>query len=201
VAFSFSTIWVCPAGVFSLLVQVYGAGGGGGGYNGNCAGVGAGGSGGAGGYSNQIINVVPGNSYAITIGTGGTPGNSCSNCGGSPGTNGSSSSFNGIVNAAGGDAGQGQPFNPCGINGTSGNNAAVIDNVVQIPGENSNYSPQSYLLSAACPSANSQINAAPITITHKLGVYGLDGGCGGSATPGNAHFAGTGMKGLIVLYF
>jgi hypothetical protein len=56
-----------PAGIFQITVKVYGGGGGGGGgSNPNSAG------GGGGGYSEQTINVIPGEPLAIFVGGGGS---------------------------------------------------------------------------------------------------------------------------------
>ena len=68
---------------------------------------GSGGNGGSGGYSKQIISVVSGQSYNITIGTGGTGGGCCNGYNGSDGIAGTSSSFNNIIYADGGTQGTG----------------------------------------------------------------------------------------------
>lgn len=65
--------WVAPAGVTSVSAEVWGGGGGGAGDNANSNGGKA--SGGGGAYSKKInITVVPGNSYTVTIGSGGLAG-------------------------------------------------------------------------------------------------------------------------------
>lgn len=62
--------WVAPTGVTSVTVDVWAGGGGGGSGSGGGAG---GGGGGGGAFSEQTgITVVPGNSYTVTVGTGGT---------------------------------------------------------------------------------------------------------------------------------
>lgn len=61
--------WVCPVGVTDIQVECWGAGGGGH----SAGGATAGGAGGA--YVKRInIAVIPGTSYDIVVGTGGTPG-------------------------------------------------------------------------------------------------------------------------------
>ena len=101
-------IWTCPPGVNSITVELWGAGGGG---QQNCPAPGA--NGGNGGYNKQIYSVVPGNSYLVEIGNGGTN-NSFGNgyCGGmsnhvqvGPGGNGGNSSFDGVLIAQGGTGG------------------------------------------------------------------------------------------------
>lgn len=65
--------WTCPAGVTSIIVECWGAGGGGGGSDGNNNTKGGGGGGGA--YAkNASVTVMPGTTYTITIGGGGTAG-------------------------------------------------------------------------------------------------------------------------------
>ena len=73
--------WTVPAGVTSVTVQIWGAGGGGGGSNNS----GTGGSGGgSGAYVSRVIPVTPG-TYAYTIGTGGTAGVAAAGTGGTGG--------------------------------------------------------------------------------------------------------------------
>lgn len=67
--FTASGTWTAPAGVTSVDVEVWGGGGAGGGQNLNSDG---GGGGGGGAYSKVIgVTVVPGNTYAVTVGAGG----------------------------------------------------------------------------------------------------------------------------------
>ncbi len=105
-----SGVWTVPDGVTRIRVKAWGAGGGGSGRSIS----GGGGGGGGGAYASSIINVTPGDSYAITIGTGGG-----SSAGGS-GTSGSATSFASLVVAAGG-AGQGGAAGtgPGGAGGTT----------------------------------------------------------------------------------
>ncbi len=79
--FTTSTTWTAPTGVTSVTAEVWGGGGGGGGQNLASDG---GGGGGGGAYSKQTaITVVPGNSYTVTVGSGGTGGTSgCGTTGG-----------------------------------------------------------------------------------------------------------------------
>ena len=92
IGFSSSTVWTCPAGVTQITVELWGGGGGGGSssgcvyrWNGNkcfltrnggwgyITGV-AGGNGGKGGYNKGSFNVVPGTTYDVQIGIGGSGG-------------------------------------------------------------------------------------------------------------------------------
>lgn len=73
--FTTSGTWVAPGGVTRVLVELWGAGGGGG----NCRGFLCalnGGGGGAGAYSRNVLAVVPGATYTVTVGLGGTGGTS-----------------------------------------------------------------------------------------------------------------------------
>lgn len=62
--------WVCPAGVTSITVKMWGAGGG----SGNIGGWTRGWDGGGGGYSTGTIAVTPGSTYYIIVGKGGNGG-------------------------------------------------------------------------------------------------------------------------------
>jgi hypothetical protein len=65
--FTTNDTWTCPAGVYSVLIIA--AGGGGGGAGGNANGAGGGGA----SLQNTVpVTVVPGTTYSITIGNGGT---------------------------------------------------------------------------------------------------------------------------------
>ncbi len=96
-----TTSWQCPAGVTSVLVQIWGAGGGGGGAQGTSVRR-AGGGGGSGGYSTATINVTAGTTYSIVVGTGGTAG---PNSSGNGGTGGASSFGANLLVANGGSGG------------------------------------------------------------------------------------------------
>lgn len=61
--------WTCPAGVTSVLVELWGGGGGGARVNGSNS-VGAGGAGGC--YSRKTVTVTPGQQYSIYIGPAGS---------------------------------------------------------------------------------------------------------------------------------
>jgi len=123
VGFDSSTTWICPVGVTQILVEVWGGGGGGGG-GGTWSSFGTyGGNGGTGGYNSGLISVIPGQSYSIVIGQGGAAGNNNSPCG-IIGGGGGSSSFNGIINANGGQGGtfgcDSSGGNSTGQNGANG---------------------------------------------------------------------------------
>jgi hypothetical protein len=111
-----STTWTAPAGVTSVDYLVVGGGGGGGGaYD-----VGGGGGGGGGLALTGTRSVIPGTTYNVTVGDGGTGGTGTGNGGGdTPGNNGSSSTFDTIVATGGG--GGGGSLDYTGAGGAIGN--------------------------------------------------------------------------------
>lgn len=136
-----------PAGVTSLLVEVWGAGGGGGGgcsgYNSTIPGSsfagGGGGGGGSGAYARSVLPVVPGTTLTIRIGAGGgggsggqqqNPGFVQPGTAGQPGN--ATSVLSGttvLVTAAGGQPGAGGTIIPVtgpGLGGVGGQGGAVI---------------------------------------------------------------------------
>src|SRR5690606_5163207 len=66
--FTSSGTWTVPAGVTQITVEAWGAGGGGGDRTSN----GYAGGGGGGAYSRSSIPVIPGQTYSLSIGEGGT---------------------------------------------------------------------------------------------------------------------------------
>jgi hypothetical protein len=113
-----SGIWVCPNNIFQITVELWGGGGGG---QQNCPTPGA--DGGKGGYLKQTYSVIPGKTYNIIVGSGGSIssfGRGYCGSGGpydivvSSGGNGGNSSFDGTLVAEGGRGGAN------GINGING---------------------------------------------------------------------------------
>lgn len=109
-----TTSWTCPAGVFQVTAETWGAGGGGG--SGGSFGNGQGGGGGE--YRKALVAVTPGNSYPAIVGSGGAGGTSAGN-----GANGGQSSFAGdsfTVIGKGGGLGQGNSTKTPSNGGTGG---------------------------------------------------------------------------------
>lgn len=113
--------WVCPAGVTSITVECWGAGGAGESVTSYTSGykIGAGGGGGA--YSKSTISVTPGTSYPFSIGAAGTPA-----------ANGGDTTFKTttVVAKGGGSVNQGNNFGGAASSGTgdvrySGGNGAA----------------------------------------------------------------------------
>lgn len=110
--------WTCPPNVTSVQVEAWGGGGAGGG-TGTAGVVKTGGGGGGGAYAKSTgVIVIPGNSYTITVGAGGT-GVSAAN-----GNNGGNSSFESVVIAAGGSGGSFTNTATGGNGGAGGTTAA-----------------------------------------------------------------------------
>lgn len=112
--FTSNGTYTVPAGVYSIIVECWGAGGGGGSSNTNGGQARAGGGGGGGGYSYSVVSVTPGNNYNVVVGTGGSGG---TNGAGSAGGN---STFNATTVLARGGSGGGR-----GGNGSAGPGATA----------------------------------------------------------------------------
>lgn len=120
-AYAATGTWVAPTGVTSVQADVWGAGGGGGGAVGTVGGSGAGG----GAYSGSTtLSVTPGNSYTVTVGTGGPAGGVSA-----AGTVGNDSWFNstGTILAKGGGGG-GAGGGTVGSGGASGSGVGTTKN-------------------------------------------------------------------------
>ncbi len=117
--------WTCPAGITSVTVECWGAGGGSGGVANVLNAASGGGGGGA--YARSVISVTPGNTYSVFVGTGGAGGSSS----GTAGANGGASSFNtNIVFAEGGFGGGGSlSSTSLGAGGNGGGAATSIGSV------------------------------------------------------------------------
>jgi Secretion system C-terminal sorting domain len=103
--------WLCPAGVTSVQVECWGAGGAGGG---NTASNTRGGGGGGGAYTISTVTVIPGTTYIIAVGAGQAGTNTT-------GPNGLASSFNFVsVVANPGTGGGSGATGTAGISGTGG---------------------------------------------------------------------------------
>jgi gliding motility-associated-like protein len=119
-----TTTWTCPSGVTTITVQCWGGGGGGGGVatlaNSPASGGGAGGS-----YTSNTVTVVPGTTYSVTVGAGGSGGTNA----GTNGSTGGNSSFDvTTIVAVGGPGGTGATTAtgaPGGTGTTTGNTAGT----------------------------------------------------------------------------
>jgi len=215
-----STTWTAPAGVTSVDVEVWGGGGAGGGQNLSSDG---GGGGGGGAYSKVInVAVTPGNTYTVTVGTGGvgvaggTGGSGGDSyfinaatvmakggAGGAPSTGtppaaaagGAAGAGVGATKFSGGNGGQGRN-NSTGRGGPGGSSAGTAANGTSGP------TPWSTATAAAAPAgggiggnggnANGQNGFAPAS--------GNGGGGGGSAEGAN-RVGGAGAGGKVTISY
>jgi hypothetical protein len=169
IGFQSSTTWTCPAGITQIKAELWGGAGGGGSGSGVSAGYGfyvgftnqmnanttssTGGKGGNGGYTVTNLTVIPGQTYALTVGAGGTGGQSAYVTSGvyynaTNGTNGGQTSFSNLANAPGGTYGSSGtstsatvPYASTAVNGINGTNGTVTGtNSITIPNSTSPYS-------------------------------------------------------------
>lgn len=214
-SFTSSGIFVVPAGVTSLTVELVGAGGDGGGNGG--------GGGGGGGYASGIYTVTPGDSIYVDVGTGGGgPNGGSTNIaqlgitafGGDNGTSVSNPNIGGggvggnatggnIVNNTGGTGGGGYwtyfggggggAAGPAG-NGTTGGNTIAWSGMCQTPGG-------AYGAGGGAPGGDGGKGAGftdvNCNVTDPAG-NGLNYGGGGGGGNGNGGNAGTGAGGFCI---
>jgi len=136
--------WTAPAGVTTITAEAWGGGAGGGGVNDSM--VQASGGGGGGAYAKKnSITVIPGNTYTVVVGAGGTDSVAGTDSyfintntvlakggkkgivgfeGGSGGAGGSSSSSKGDIKYSGGSGGNGYYNEPSGAGGGGGGSSA-----------------------------------------------------------------------------
>ena len=124
-----SNSWTCPTGITQIEVLVVAGGGGGGGHAASDKGGAGGGAGGL--VYNSCYQVIPGNTYSVTVGAGGSAGTA----GGGNGGTGSNSIFD-LITAYGGGGGYGGvgggPYN--GLSGGSGGGAMSAGSIGGVGG-------------------------------------------------------------------
>jgi hypothetical protein len=183
--------WTVPPGITSICIEVWSGGGGGGGasYGGLAGG------GGGGGYAYQCFTVVPGTTYSVNVGSGGTAGTSVS----TDGTSGGNSSFGNLVVVTGG-AGGGKNSGGAndGIGGLGGNSSSTF----AIPGNNGSNG----TWSATAPSNGNGGNGANGGNGGKTIVVGsgqpgdAPGGAGSGGRNAGAN-GGAGARGQVYIYW
>lgn len=123
--------WVAPDGVYTVLAELWGGsgGGGGGGAGGQTLGGSGGGGGGGSGYLRLVVNVTPGGTYTVRIGSAGTSGAGGVAGDGGDGTDGSPTQFEApdgsVLALAGGGEGGGGGAAAGGGGGASGAGGVV----------------------------------------------------------------------------
>ncbi|MDT3721407.1 hypothetical protein [Pseudomonas oryzihabitans] len=204
--FQNSGTWTCPAGVTKVWISGCGGGGGGGGaagYDGNnVSGTGAGAGGGAGNSVVRTpIDVVPGTSYAITIGGGGSGGltGAVASTGGQ-GTAGGSTAFGNLLTLAGGASGA--PGNvsygaggiATGIGATSGGDGQTVNK-----GGNGGSGGSGPFGTGGGGGRAGNANGQPGGNAAGFGTGGGGGGGGYAGTSGTGGAGGAGMPGLLII--
>ena len=128
--FTQSGTFTVPPGVTAILVELWGAGGGGGGGGDSAclvgiSNAGGGGGGGGGAYARAVVAVIPGATYNVVVGAGGTGGQPCL-----AGTTGAASQITDnaskVIASAIGGAGGGGGGAPPGVGGAGGTGTNVI---------------------------------------------------------------------------
>lgn len=104
--------WIVPACASYICIEAWGGGGGSGGNSTSSSSFA--GAGGGGSYGQECFNVVPGTTYMVTVGAGGTAGAS-----GGAGGNGGSSSVGSLIVAGGGIGGGANAGGAGGAGGTT----------------------------------------------------------------------------------
>jgi hypothetical protein len=202
--FTTNGIFVVPSNVTRIKVELWGGGGGGG--KGNSP-SGTGGGGGAGGYAFNVLSVVPGANYPVTVGIGGT--NTAA---------GTFSSFSNLVSATGGGAGTNATAS---ANGGGGIGGATTNSMVSfgISGATTN----SIVLFAGSAGQIGGVyaggnGASALGTLGGIGGYGSatasngssvaggnangpGAGGGGSSAGQNPAPGGTGGPGLVIVYY
>jgi len=163
--------WIVPPGVTNICVEVWG-GGGNGGFSGQNNGASAGGGGG--GYGYQCFSVVPGNSYAVTVGgAGGT------------------SSVGALISATGGGNGGNSPSGIGGVGGSSSASYNLSGTNGVAGGGNGG---------AGANGGNGGTGSSPACSN---GVPGIAPGGGGYffGNCGSANYVGVGAPGRVIIYW
>jgi len=114
--------WTCPAGITSVTVECWGAGGGSGGVSNVLNAASGGGGGGA--YAKSVVSVTPGNTYSVFVGAGAAGGSTS----GTSGANGGASSFNTNIVLADGGLGGGGSTSSTSL-GAGGNGGGVATSI------------------------------------------------------------------------
>jgi predicted CxxxxCH...CXXCH cytochrome family protein len=186
-----TTTWTVPAGVTSVEVKCWGAGGGGSG--GNIKNLGNGGGGG-GAYATDVVVVIPGNQYTITVGTGGAAG---TNGAGSAGGNSSFSTFVIAVGGSGGTASAGATPGSGGSGGLNTNCTPLLNAFSGGNGGNgNNASTGGGGGGSADETGNGGNGGTPTAGTAPTnGGVGGTGGTSGIGSPGTAPGGGGGGSG------
>lgn len=176
--------WVCPSGVYQVLFRGWGpGGGGGGGSNGS-----PGGGGGGGGYLEVLLSVVPGQSYEVVVGVGGTVSTAVS-----------ATSFGGATSVFGGGNGGNGGSGQVGVGGTAGSDAVLQLEALSNPG--AGFGQSGYVIgTTAVGGAGGGSFGTPPSYPNMSGAAGTTGFWPGGGGSGGANGAGgSGANGLVII--
>ncbi|NJO70024.1 MAG: hypothetical protein HC830_12735, partial [Bacteroidetes bacterium] len=201
ITFSSDGTFTAPPGVTEIKVECWGAGGAGGSRTTN----GRAGGGGGGAYARSIVTVIPGNTYTIIVGTGGSNGNA-----------GSVSSFNSTTVVAAGGSGVSDNT----LSGaTGGTLAASTGDIIYIGGNGGDGTTGPGSVSggggggagsngaggnastntAGLGSTNNGGNGGAGRTNNGTGNGGNNYGGGGGGARGNGNDGGSGANGLVMV--
>lgn len=223
--FVISGIWTAPAGVTTVNVEAWGGGGAGGGQNLNSDG---GGGGGGGAYSKVSgLTVIPGNTYAVTVGaggtgvaggTGGTGGDSYfidittvlakGGAGGAPSTGtppagglgGAAAAGVGTIKFSGGNGGVGRNHNT-GLGGPGGSSAGTAANGTSGPDPYSDSGVGTNTIAQPPPAGGGIGGNGGDTGVDGFAPASGNGGGGGGSGDGTNRIGGNGAGGKVVISY
>ena len=179
-----SYAWTCPGGVSQVLLRGWGPGGAGGIGSGGYPG----GGGGGGGYLEVLLDVEPGQTYAVVVGSGGTNAASTTTTG-----------FGGILSVFGGGNGGNGGGGQSGLGGTAGSDAVLQLEALSNPGASTGQN--GYVLSSVsiggAGGTTFGTSSGHPTMGGTVGAAGIWPGGGGSG--GSNGNGGTGASGLVIL--
>lgn len=193
-----SSNWTCPSGCYEVRVTAVGGGGGGGGGEGSGAHQGGAGGGG-GGMGVGWVTVVPGTSYPMSIGAGGSGGT-----GATPGSAGAQSTFN--TSSVIGGPGSGGAHSSGGIAAGGGGGTANTGQLI-VSGEpgisNGTSSPPEIGHGGGSPlgaGGSAGLGSTAVQVGRNGGNYG--GGGGGARTSSSTGtIGGNGAQGCVIIEY
>jgi hypothetical protein len=189
--------WTVPPGVTSICIEAWGGGGRGGSGFAIGSSFGYGGGGGGGAYGYQCFTVIPGTSYTVVVGRGGTT---------SSISNGQASSVSSLISADGGTAGTSATSSTNGLGGVGGSSLANF-NISGYNGTNGYNGTQGLLPGGdGGAGANGGVGGDGANTTQSTATQGNfpgGGGGGGGNTTGASPYQtpGNGGNGQIKIYF
>ena len=179
-------VWTVPSGVGAVKLRIWGGGGAGGNGFG-----GAGGGGAGGGYSEGFYSVTPGQTFEVSVGSGGAGAS----------TSGSTSNFGSVASAGGGAGGVSGSSNTAGVGGASGAVGAGSGFVVPGGGGGDAVSINGFFLSGAGGGSQGSVGGAQVGGVVSASTNGRNGVGPGSGASGGVGggLGGQGGPGLVLV--